>query len=65
MSMNRQLVQRHVHAGTAPLTTLMSSEIPGMVSQRLEKVVIWVFPPDEVAMCESAYFRFTTKSPNL
>lgn len=48
-----------------PSQQLMSGEIPGMVSQRLEKVVIWVFPPDEVAKCDSAYFRFTTKLPNL
>lgn len=57
--------QRYAH--TDPLTsppTLLDTEIPGMLSQRLAEV-IWVFPLHTVAKCDSARCNITTRLPNL
>lgn len=50
---------------TMTLTILLASEIPGMLSQWIEKVVIWAFQLHTVAKYDSAYLKLTTTLPNL
>lgn len=50
---------------TMTLIILLATEIPGMLSQWIEKVVIWAFPLHTVAKYDSAYLKLTTTLPNL